>query len=58
MKCRACDEILTKNESVKKDKLTNEYLDLCTQCQIMSVPEVVEAMESYEKFIGNLIDIR
>jgi hypothetical protein len=56
MRCRACDKKLTRFESVKKDKVTGIHLDMCSHCQIMSKPEVVEAMEDYDNFLGILID--
>jgi len=47
---------LTRFESVKKDKVTGIHLDMCSHCQIMSKPEVVEAMEDHDNFLGILID--
>jgi len=32
MKCKACDEILTNRESVRRVASTGEFLDLCNRC--------------------------
>ena len=32
MRCVACDDLLTDNESTTKSSITGEYLDLCTRC--------------------------
>ena len=34
MRCRACNTLLTDAECVRKDQLTGEYLDMCTECLI------------------------
>ena len=32
MRCRACNALLTDNETVKRDIETDEFLDLCSGC--------------------------
>lgn len=32
MRCKACDKILEDNELVRKDRETQEFLDLCDEC--------------------------
>ena len=51
MKCRICDQILNENESVRKDRVTKEYLDTCTHCLIMSSPYYLDAIEEREDLI-------
>jgi predicted anti-sigma-YlaC factor YlaD len=58
MRCRACDKLLSRFESVKKDSVTKEHLDLCSHCQIMSTPAVVEAIEEYDNFMYSFVDIQ
>jgi len=55
MKCRICDQILTENESVRKDRVTKEYLDTCTHCLIMSNPYYLDFLEEKEDLILNFL---
>ena len=32
MRCKACNIILENHELARKDKITGEYLDLCSTC--------------------------
>ena len=56
MRCRACDKKLTNFERLKKDKLTKVHLDMCSHCQIMSKPEVIDGMKDYENIMDTLLD--
>lgn len=38
MKCRACDDILTDGEAVRKDK-NGQFVDLCSPCFNAGEPE-------------------
>jgi len=58
MKCKICDQVLTDNESVRKDRATKEYLDTCTHCLIMSNPYYIEAMEEKEDLILDFLNKR
>lgn len=42
MKCRACDEILSDQEAVRKYLLIDEYIDLCNTC-LSYIKEDLEA---------------
>ena len=36
MKCRACDDILTDKEAVRKYPETEEFIDLCDECFVIA----------------------
>jgi hypothetical protein len=36
MKCKSCNVDLSDREVAAKDKVTGEYLDLCTECKVIS----------------------
>ena len=41
-RCRACDVILTEAELRKRDRVTDEYLDLCSVCHSASDEAIEE----------------
>jgi len=41
-RCKACDVILTEAELRKKDRVTDEYLDLCSVCHSASDETIEE----------------
>jgi hypothetical protein len=41
-RCKACDVILTEAELRKKDRVTDEYLDLCSVCYSASDEAIEE----------------
>ena len=41
-RCKACDVILTEAELRKKDRVTDEYLDLCSFCHSASDEAIEE----------------
>jgi hypothetical protein len=41
-RCKACDVILTEAELRKRDRVTDEYLDLCSNCQSASDEAIEE----------------
>ena len=41
-RCKACDVILTEAELRKKDRVTDEYLDLCSMCHSASDEAIEE----------------
>jgi len=51
MRCRCCDQLLNEWESVRKDPETGEYLDTCSYCISMSKPDVVDFVETEEKYL-------
>jgi len=51
MRCRVCDQLLNEWEIVRKDPETKEYLDTCSYCLSMSKPEVVDFIETENKYL-------
>ena len=47
MRCKACDVLLTDEESVFKSEVTKEYLDLCCNC-LDSIPIFQEDVVDWE----------
>ena len=41
-RCKACDVILTEAELRKKDRVTDEFLDLCSECHTASEEAIEE----------------
>lgn len=41
-RCKACDVILTETELRKRDRMTGEYLDLCSMCHSASDEAIEE----------------
>jgi len=41
-RCKACDVILTETELRKKDRVTDEFLDLCSECHTASEEAIEE----------------
>lgn len=41
-RCKACDVILTEAELRKRDRVTNEFLDLCSECHSVSDEAIEE----------------
>jgi hypothetical protein len=41
-RCKACDVILTEAELGKRDRVTNEFLDLCSECHSVSDEAIEE----------------
>jgi hypothetical protein len=54
MRCQSCDCNLTDEESVRKSKVTDEYLDLCNSC-LSTIDEFVEYIPAH-KFDPNDIN--
>jgi len=49
-RCKACDNIMTELEMIKKDPLSREYSELCTVC----LTDSDEAIFSWEENGSNL----
>jgi hypothetical protein len=45
MRCKACNVELTDRESVKRDRLSGEFLDLCSDCFIESQQALLDDIE-------------
>ncbi len=41
-RCKACDVILTEAELRKKDRVTDEFIDLCSDCHTASDEAIEE----------------
>lgn len=41
-RCKACDVILTEAELRKRDRVTGEFLDLCSDCHTVSDEAIEE----------------
>jgi hypothetical protein len=41
-RCKACDVILTEAELRKKDRVTDEFIDLCSDCHSASDEAIEE----------------
>ncbi len=41
-RCKACDVILTEAELRKRDRVTDEHLDLCSVCHLASDEAIEE----------------
>ena len=41
-RCKACDVILTEAELRKKDRVTDEFIDLCSECHTASDEAIEE----------------
>lgn len=52
MRCKACDKMLNDFETSRKDKITGFYLDLCSDCFIVSS----KAASDYDTTVDTLID--
>ena len=52
MRCRACDTMLSDYEVTRKDKLTGEYTDLCSNCFGHSI----KAMSDFETTVDSVVD--
>lgn len=52
MRCKACDTQLTDYECTRKDKLTGDYLDLCSHCHSYSS----EYVSDYETTVDTVVD--
>ena len=48
-RCKACDVILTEAELRKKDRVTNEFLDLCSECHTASEEAIEENWATAEE---------
>ncbi len=53
-RCKACDVILTEAELRKRDRVTDEYLDLCSVCHSAS-DEAIEENWSIAEETANII---
>lgn len=40
MRCKACDIMMNDYEASRKDRLTGEYIDLCSHCNKVSTQAV------------------
>lgn len=45
MKCQACDKILSTQESVRRFKESNAFVDLCNGC-LATIDDSVETVDS------------
>lgn len=57
MRCRACNTMLSDAESVRKDRLTGEYLDMCTDCIISGSEGDLEGYVVCQEFKATCDDI-
>ncbi len=57
MRCRACNTMLSDAESVRKDRLTGEYLDMCTDCIISGGEGDLEGYVVCQEFKATCDDI-
>jgi hypothetical protein len=48
-RCKACDVILTEAELRKKDRVTDEFLDLCNECHTASEEAIEENWSTAEE---------
>ena len=48
-RCKACDVILTEAELRKRDRVTNEFLDLCVECHSVSDEAIEENWTTAEE---------
>ena len=48
-RCKACDVILTEAELRKRDRVTNEFLDLCSECNSVSDEAIEENWSTAEE---------
>ena len=48
-RCKACDVILTEAELRKKDRVTDEFLDLCSECHAASEEAIEENWSTAEE---------
>jgi len=48
-RCKACDVILTEAELRKRDRVTDEHLDLCAVCQSASDEAIEENWATAEE---------
>ena len=48
-RCKACDVILTEAELRKRDRVTDEYLDLCSTCHSASDEAIEENWSTLEE---------
>ena len=48
-RCKACDVILTEAELRKKDRVTDEFLDLCSECRTASEEAIEENWSTAEE---------
>lgn len=48
-RCKACDVILTEAELRKRDRVTNEFLDLCSDCHSASDEAIEENWATAEE---------
>lgn len=49
MHCRACDCLLNDFESTRKSNITNEYIDLCSDCYSTISDQLVDISERIEE---------
>ena len=52
MRCKACDVMLSDYENSRKDKLTGDFIDLCSECYGHSV----KAMSDFETTVDSFVD--
>lgn len=52
MRCKACDAMLNDYEATRKDKLTGQYTDLCSDCFGHSS----RAASDYETTVDSVVD--
>lgn len=57
MRCRACNTMLSDAESVRKDRLTGEYLDMCIDCIISGGEGDLEGYVVCQEFKATCDDI-
>ena len=48
-RCKACDVILTEAELRKKDRVTDKFLDLCSECHTASEEAIEENWSTAEE---------
>ena len=51
MKCKACNKTLTDIEAVRKDRVTQEYYDLCALCYQVYKESITTLEGVYERDI-------
>lgn len=47
MRCKACDKLMSDAEIKRKDSITGEFLDLCTECAEESITALHNTLETF-----------
>jgi len=57
MKCQQCDCILTDYESVRKDPITKQYLDICLECLYPRFDDYEDQIEEQTISLDELLEV-